>query len=122
MKLDPNKVYYLAHPLTTSGDMSKNYLNEIMWHGIINPDDEFGIVRPLACLPSVFTSDMDQVTAMQKRFALLGICDGIILCPGWRDSTGCREEYQYAKHAQIDIIEIDQLFEEEYEYLNEVEA
>ena len=34
---------------------------------------------------------------MEIDLALLGLCDTIVLLPGWKQSKGCAWEYEYAK-------------------------
>ena len=37
----------------------------------------------------------------------LGTCDGIIMCPGWRDDQGCRAIYGIAKEYDITLYDLD---------------
>ena len=104
MILETGKIYYLAHPLTTFGDVYRNYESEADIASIINPDGEIGLIRPLECLPNVDSCDLETAEIMERCFALLRIADGIILCPGWEHSIGCQEEAAYARHAGMDII------------------
>ena len=117
MKLEHDKIYYVAAPLTSCGNIDANYFNENYYHAKISDlvKGSCGIIRPLAALPDARVCDMDWAEAMQKCRALLSVADGIILCPGWEESTGCQEEYQYAKHAQMEIFEVGRMLAEEYD-------
>lgn len=111
MKLDPGKSYYLAHPLTSVGSIDYNYKSESMCYTeIIMNNNAARIVRPLKCLPDARMVDVDQKTAMEKCIALLQVCEGIILCPGWESSKGCQEEFKYAKDTGKEIIYFDELW------------
>ena len=114
MNLDTEKSYYLSHPLTTSGDIGENYEKEQKCRNKIIAElpesKRCGIIRPLICLPDVRTCDIDQKTAMEKCIALLQVCEGIILCPGWESSKGCQQEFNYAKDTGKEIIYFDELW------------
>ena len=38
----------------------------------------------------------------------LGTCDGIVMCPGWKDTRGCRIEHQVACEYDIDIFDLSE--------------
>lgn len=109
--LDPEKVYYLSHPLTTYGKVEINYAKEELAAGMIEDlnEGDCGLIRPLVCLPDVRITSMDQETAMQKCIQLLSIADGIILCPGWKLSSGCQQEFNYAKDQGKEIVFFEDL-------------
>ena len=111
MKLDTNKIYYLAAPLTSCGDITKNYENEQGYYATLRAiKTKAGLIRPLSALPDARVCDMDWAEAMQKCRALLSVADGIILCPGWERSKGCKEERAYAEHMGMEIVEYEELF------------
>ena len=100
MKLDTNKIYYLAAPLTSCGDITKNYENEQGYYATLKAiKTKSGLIRPLSALPDARVCDMDWAEA-----------DGIILCPGWENSKGCQEERAYAEHMGMEIVEYEELF------------
>lgn len=115
MILETGKIYYLAHPLTTFGDVYRNYESEEDIASIINPDGEIGLIRPLECIPHVDSCDLDPEKIMEICFALLRTADGIILCPGWEHSIGCQEEAAYARHAGMDVIVYEDPYTTEFE-------
>ena len=112
MKLEHDKIYYVAAPLTSCGNIDANYFNENYYHAKISDlvKGSCGLIRPLSALPDARVSDMDWAEAMQKCRALLAVADGIILCPGWENSKGCQEERAYAEHMGMEIVEYEDLF------------
>lgn len=96
------KKYYLSHPYT--GNEAKNIVSarrkkvQFQQHCkdalVINPLD--------------FFLDIDEVLnhaeIMKKALYLLRDCDAMILCDGWQESKGCREEYAYAMENGIRVL------------------
>ena len=104
MKLDPEKIYYLSHPLTSCGDPEENrakeavtYINIMLdqqgeFFGINAADNWVKIIRPLAIVPKTYTD----AQAMNLCKNLLKICDAIIMAGDWEKSRGCMEELKLA--------------------------
>lgn len=96
------KLYYLAHPLTTGGrTMAQNRVEEkLVYYQIMSQYPHAKILRPLALLPD----GMDDETAMSKCYNLLRAADAIILSPGWELSTGCFLEYEFSRGRDQEIL------------------
>lgn len=92
--LDTSLVYYLSHPYTSYGepvqnlaDASHRHVELVHYHGI-------KIVNPVTILPFGLNNEV----AMEKCRYLYDACDAIIMCPGWVNSRGCKEEFWWAKN------------------------
>ena len=111
--LEKGKTYYLAHPLSTAGDVGENYSKERECYKRLKELPEFpafGLIRPLICLPDVRYSQTNRESAMSRCMELMNAADVLILSPGWRDSRGCYDEYCYALGRDMEIIEFERIF------------
>lgn len=89
---DIEEIYYLAHPLTTHGDIDENYKSEKKCAKWLKKQGYKHLVRPLKIIPKSYSTEDSMRICMQ----LLSACDGIILCDGWKESQGCLMEFEQA--------------------------
>lgn len=105
--VDKTKLYYLSHPYTSYGDPIENQLTaaEIQMKLLL----KYGIhmINSIVLLPFGMTDEL----AMMKCKHLYRACDSVILCSGWEQSIGCREEYQWAIHDRKSIYILDDKYE-----------
>lgn len=99
--LKNDKLYYLAHPLTTGEKtIEQNKIEEkLIYYQIMSQYPKAKILRPLVLLPD----GMDDERAMGKCYSLLGAADAIIMPPGWEESTGCKLELKFSEFNYKDI-------------------
>ena len=106
MYLGRNTYYYLAHPLTSFGDIEKNRENEqICYETIREKYPDVVILRPLTLIPENFTDD----EAMSVCVELLSSCDAVIFCSEWKHSAGCVAEYEFARANGLEVIDIKEI-------------
>lgn len=102
IKLDPSKIYYLAHPCTTGGvSIQENRRREESLYQFLkkqNPNVSF--IRPLQIIPD----NMPDHICMPRCFGLIDASDVIILPPGWQKSIGCTSEHQHSLSTQKGIL------------------
>lgn len=100
--LKEDKLYYLAHPLTTGGrNIEQNRIEEkLVYYEIMSRYPKAKILRPLALLPD----NMDDEQAMKKCYNLLAAADIVIMSPGWETSTGCMLELKFSENNLKDIL------------------
>jgi hypothetical protein len=97
------KRYYLSHPFT--GNEEKNKADSDMVRAQLKdayPDICF--MNPLGMFGN---KDTDYCTALADAMELLSVCDGVIFCPGWEESTGCRAEKAFAIQQGIKIMYLE---------------
>lgn len=100
------KIYYLAHPYSapTPEDEATNYESatritaELMARGhyIFSPLTHSHPIHLVKPQPADFWYTFD--------FGILERCDAIIMCPGWKNSSGCRKELEFAKDHDIRVL------------------
>jgi hypothetical protein len=102
VKLEEDKVYYLAHPCTTGGKSIEENKNkeEELYQRIIRDNPGTKIIRPLTIIPK----DMEHEEAMRRCFKLIEAVDGLIFPAEWNKSRGCRMENDRAKIEDKEII------------------
>ena len=93
------KRYYISHPYT--GDEEKNKMDADRIRAALK-DAHPGIcfINPLGMFGN---KDTDYCTALADAMELLSVCDAVIFCPGWEESTGCRAEKAFAIQQGIKI-------------------
>ena len=94
------KRYYISHPYT--GDEEKNKMDADRIRAALkeaHPDICF--INPLGMFGD---KDTDYCTALADAMELLSLCDGVILCPGWEESCGCRAEKAFAMQQGIKVM------------------
>lgn len=89
--IDESKLCYLSHPYTSFGDPDKNRVRSIIIETALVHFNKLNIINPIGFLPM-----MDDVEAMRRCRLLYDACDVLILCEGWEQSKGCKEEYRWA--------------------------
>lgn len=93
------KRYYISHPYT--GDEEKNKKDaDCIRAALKDAHPEICFINPLGMFGSIGT---DYCTALADAMELLSICDAVIFCPGWEESTGCRAEKAFAIQQGIKI-------------------
>ena len=107
------KLYYVAHPLFSTGDAEENMVNangltselQQLWQDVtfITPLDT---IKPL--VDDEFRSEEHYCKELAHCFNLLSRCDGIILAHGWENSSGCKAEYAFAEYLGKEIHHIDE--------------
>lgn len=90
-KWDPATRVYISEPITGTKDYAMRFAEaeaklEKMGFSVFNP------ARVNAELPE----NLEHEEYMEMSMAMLGMCDGIYMLNGWRDSRGACREYGYA--------------------------
>ena len=88
---DPKIRVYISGPITGTKDYAMRFAEaeaklEKMGFSVFNP------ARVNAELPE----NLEHEEYMEMSMAMLGMCDGIYMLKGWRDSRGACREYGYA--------------------------
>lgn len=125
-KLDPTKIYYVAHPATSCGDYWDNQYSEsecfIKMQAIYGESigmskreiidaieirlEPIKTIRPLKKIPSMMTDDDD---VMDRCFQLLSACHAIVLCGDWKNSKGCLQEKEYAERLGLEVLTFEEV-------------
>ena len=93
------KRYYISHPYT--GDEEKNKMDaDRIRAALKEAHPEICFINPLGMFGD---KDTDYCTALADAMELLSVCDAVIFCPGWEESTGCRAEKAFAIQQGIKI-------------------
>lgn len=98
-----NRIYYLAHPLTTHGSLAYNRNHEAyMAKKIQEQYPNATILRPLITLSHL----LSRKEAYNVCDRLLSISDTVIFASDeWRQSKGCMHEYEQAKKRNMQILQ-----------------
>lgn len=110
-KLDPTKIYYLAHPATSCGDYWENRRSEHQAAYQIAIRTGYGArkkpLRPLTMIHPDTKETYDQI--MKRCFKWLSGCDVIILCGDWENSKGCKMEKEYAELLGLEVLTYEEV-------------
>lgn len=98
------KRYYISHPFTGNEEKNKADADRIR-AALKHANPEICFMNPLGMFGN---KDTDYCTALADAMELLSVCDGIIFCPGWEDSTGCRAEKAFAMQQGIEIMHLEE--------------
>lgn len=98
-----NRIYYLAHPLTTHGNLAYNRNHEAYIAKKIQEQyPDATILRPLITLSHL----LSRKEAYHICDRLMSVSDTIIFASDeWRKSKGCMHEYHEAKKRNMQILE-----------------
>ena len=97
------KRYYISHPYT--GDEEKNKKDaDCIRAALKDAHPDICFINPLGMFGNV---DADYCTALADAMEILSVCDAVIFCHGWEESTGCRAEKAFAIQQGIKIYHID---------------
>ena len=97
------KRYYISHPYTGDEEKNKNDADCIR-AALKDAHPEICFINPLGMFGNV---DTDYCTALADAMEILSVCDAVIFCHGWEESTGCRAEKAFAIQQGIKIYHID---------------
>jgi myo-inositol catabolism protein IolC len=92
-------LYYLCHPATSHGNYEDNKQSVMKYHVALQRKYNISIVNPIYSI----NATTDWTTSMKLCRRLFDICDGIILCPNWEKSEGCKTEAVWAIQTQRPI-------------------
>ena len=93
------KRYYISHPYTGDEEKNKNDADCIR-AALKDAHPGICFINPLGMFGN---KDTDYCTALADAMELLSVCDAVIFCPGWEESTGCRAEKAFAIQQGIKI-------------------
>ena len=90
---------YIAHPYT--GDEERNHehalqVEETLRKATLNAE----FINPVGRMTEQLKG-LSYIEAMDRCLAELASCDGIVICKGWKNSTGCRIEVKMARQMQM---------------------
>lgn len=94
------KRWYIAHPYSMKEENKQSVENIIKQIAKEHPD--VFPVSPIHATGFLY-AHMEYIAGMQLCFELLSMCDTLILCPGWKNSRGCKLEKEYAEKHGIPI-------------------
>lgn len=97
------KRYYISHPFTGNEAENKQDADRIR-AALKEAHPNICFMNPLGMFGDV---DADYCTALADALELLSICDAVIFCPGWEESTGCRAEKAFAIQQGIRIMYLE---------------
>lgn len=95
--------YYISHPFTGNEEKNKVDADRIR-AALKEAYPNICFINPLGMFGD---KDADYCTAFADALELLSVCEAIILCPGWEDSTGCRAEKAFAMQQCIRIMYLE---------------
>lgn len=91
--------YYISYPFT--GDEKKTFAEaEKIRLSLKKLYPDICFINPYGMF---WDEHVDYYTALADAIEFLAGCDAIILCPGWKDSCGCRIEKSFAFWSGIRI-------------------
>lgn len=93
------KILYISHPCTSHGDIAENYTKARQFADKYKQQG-YHVINPL----EVVNPDSETHEAMSVCLDLLKLCDAIVMCGKWQESTGCKEEYWWAKRHGMEIL------------------
>lgn len=106
------KLIYLSHPYT--GDETENRRDaQKIAAALAKKYPGILFVNPLDAMRHLKVARLLYEDVMEQCKALLDKCDGLIMTGDWRFSTGCMEEYLYARQHHIVVWESPEEFRDE---------
>lgn len=104
------KKVYLSGPITGEANYKEKFENcAIRLREVLGYDSDAEIINP-AQLGDIIPSDAKHKDIMEICFKVLGMCDAIVMLPGWEGSRGANQEYGFAKATGKEIFLWEKLF------------
>ena len=104
---------YISHPYT--GDEENNKASaERIAADLAKKYPDAVFINPLNAMQHLKGTGIPYETVLEQCKTLLAKCDGIIMAGDWVRSSGCTEEYLYAKALHMNIWGKPMLFEALY--------
>ena len=98
------RMIYMSHPYTGEEEKNKADAREMQ--------ESLSMIYPSSCIINPLDTfagasagnDEEYVKILACCLELLGRCDAILMCQGWRTSTGCKAEYALAMQKEMEVI------------------
>ena len=98
------RLIYIAHPYT--GDESKNRADaEQIAASLAKKFPTVVFINPLNVFRHLKKAETSYDDTLAQCIALMEKCDGVIMTGDWKDSEGCRREYEHAKAWNMTVYE-----------------
>ena len=91
--------YYISGPISGT----KDYMERFAAAEKQLKEKGYSVVNP-AAVNAMLPEDTTYEEYMRMALTMLGMCDGIVMLDGWRDSIGANREYGYALGTEMEII------------------